>query len=367
MILPRPGAIDCDLHLPLPPTRALLPRLNDFWREQLTTRYIDRTNFQLQSYPVNSPIATRADWAASREGETPLEKLRREALDPFGTRIAVCSMLHGAIALFNEDMNAAIVSAVNDFVAAEWLDREPRLRGSILVTGQSAAHSVAEIERLAHDKRFVQVLLPVMSDFLPGKRQMWPIYAAAQKHGLAIGLHAGSTYRNSPTGSGWGSYQVEDYIGMSTAFENAIVSFIAEGVFNEFPDLRLVCLESGFTFVPTLLWRINKEWRGVRAEVPWIDRPPAEIVKERVRFTLQPVDAPRDPKALAKVIEHMGNDDFLLFSTDYPHGHFEGVDCLPEGLPDSLIRKILVDNPLAAYPRLAQELAREAAALEKAR
>ncbi len=362
MKLPYPGAIDCDLHLPLPTTRALLPYLGEFWREQLTTRYIDRTNFQMMSYPAKSPVAMRADWNVAREGETPLDALRRRALDPFGTRIAVASLLHGAIALFNEDMSAAIVSAVNDHVAREWLDPEPRLRGSILVTGQNADHAVAEIERLAPDKRFVQVLLPVMSDFLPGKRQMWPIYRAAERHGLAIGLHAGSTYRFAPTGSGWPSFQVEDYVAQSAAFENAIVSFLAEGVFNEFPRLNLVCLESGFTFVPTLLWRLNKEWRGVRAEVPWLDRPPAEVVRERVRFTLHPVDAPDDPAILRKVIAHMGCDDFLLFSTDYPHAHFEGENALPDGLPDGLIRKILIDNPLSAYPRLAAETA----ALEKA-
>ena len=86
MKLPYPGAIDCDLHLPLPPTRALLPYMSDFWREQLTTRYIDRTSFHMQSYPVNSPVSMRADWATTREGETPLDKLRREALDPFGDR-----------------------------------------------------------------------------------------------------------------------------------------------------------------------------------------------------------------------------------------------------------------------------------------
>ena len=58
---------------------------------------------------------------------------------------------------------------------------------------------------------------------------------------------------------------------------------------------------------------------------------------------------------LLKTIEHMQSEDFLLFSTDYPHAHFDGEDCLPDGLPDALIRKILVDNPLAAYPRLARE------------
>jgi predicted TIM-barrel fold metal-dependent hydrolase len=360
MKVPYPGAIDCDLHLPLPQTRALLPYLNDFWREQLTTRYIDKLNFQLSSYAANSPLSMREDWRRKPDAsESDLDLLRRQALDPFGTRIAICSMLHGAIALFNEDMGAAICSAVNDYVAAEWLDKEPRLRGSILVTGQNADHAVAEIERLASDQRFVQVLLPVMADFMPGQRLMWPIYKAAEKHGLAIGLHAGSTYRFAPTGSGWPSYQVEDYISHSTAFENAIVSFLAEGVFNVFPNLRLVCLESSFTFLPTLMWRVNKEWRGVRQEVPWIDRPPADIVRERIRFTLHPVDAPNDPAILNRVLEHIGSDEMILFSTDYPHAHFEGDNALPDGLPDALIRKILIDNPLKAYPRLAGAKAKE--------
>ena len=40
----------------------------------------------------------------------------------------------------------------------------------------------------------------------------------------------------------------------------------------------------------------------------------------------------------------------LLFSTDYPHWHFDGKDALPDGLPDHLLRKILVDNALKTYP-----------------
>ena len=46
------------------------------------------------------------------------------------------------------------------------------------------------------------------------------------------------------------------------------------------------------------------------------------------------------------------SDDLLLFSTDYPHWQFDGDKVLPDGLSDAMIAKILVDNPLAAYPRL---------------
>jgi predicted TIM-barrel fold metal-dependent hydrolase len=72
-----------------------------------------------------------------------------------------------------------------------------------------------------------------------------------------------------------------------------------------------------------------------------------------VRFTLQPVDAPKnDPAALARTLEHIGSDRVLLFSTDYPHWQFDGENALPDGLPEGSIRRLLVENALETYPRL---------------
>jgi predicted TIM-barrel fold metal-dependent hydrolase len=87
--------------------------------------------------------------------------------------------------------------------------------------------------------------------------------------------------------------------------------------------------------------------------VPWIDRLPAEIVSEHVRLTLQPVDLPRgDAHRLARVLAHIGSDRMLLFSTDYPHWHFDGEDVLPDGLDGDAVRRLLIDNALETYPRL---------------
>jgi predicted TIM-barrel fold metal-dependent hydrolase len=213
--------------------------------------------------------------------------------------------------------------------------------------------AVAEIERKAPDRRFVQVQMLAMGEMLLGRRIYWPIYASAEKHGLPIGVHAGSTYQHAPTAAGWPAHRVEDYVAQSTAFESQLLSFLAEGVLQQFPRLKIVLIESGFTWLPTLLWRTSKTWRGVRPEVPWIDRVPAQILRERVRLTLQPVDAPRgDPQALARTLAHIGSDELLLFSTDYPHWQFDGEDVLPEGLSDEAVRRLMIDNPLATYPRL---------------
>jgi len=53
-----------------------------------------------------------------------------------------------------------------------------------------------------------------------------------------------------------------------------------------------------------------------------------------------------------EVTYHVRSDALILFSTDYPHWQFDGDDALPDGLSDVMLRKILVDNPLATYPRL---------------
>jgi predicted TIM-barrel fold metal-dependent hydrolase len=354
MKVPFQGAIDCDMHPAPPSTAALLPHLDEFWRDQITNRFIDKYTFTLTSYPPNSPLSGRPDWRS--ESGVPgggLDLIRRKALDPFGTKYAICNLLHGAVALFNEDMAAALCRAVNNWVAAELLDREPRLRASMLVPMHNVDLAVAEIERLAPDKRFVQVLVLAMGDMLLGRRAYWPIYAVAERHGLPIGIHAGGIYRHAPTPSGWPAHRLEDYVIQATAFESQLLSLLAEGVFQKFPQLTWVLLESGITWLPTLMWRTSKSWRGMRPETPWIDRAPAEILRERVRFTLQPVDVPSgDSRHFARTLDHIGSDRMLLFSTDYPHWHFDGEDVLPDGLPEEVVRRALVDNPLETYPRL---------------
>lgn len=347
-----PLRIDADFHLPQASVTDLLPFLDEFWRFQVQDRGIADSPFVLTSYPTHSPLTKNAEFDGIGVSE---------ALDRFGTDVAVCSMLHGVVGLHNPDMRAALMSAVNDYVAATWLDAEPRLRGSIYVSGEDIAASVAEIERLAGDKRFVQVLLLAMQEIHHGNRYYWPIYEACEKHGLTLAIHAGGLYRLPPSVSGWPAFQFEDYVMQSMVFENIVTALIGEGVLHKFPDLKFVFLESGFAWLPTTIWRNDKTWRGVRQEVPWLDRKPSEIMEGRMFMSLQPSDPP-GPDELRQIIKHIGGTDMLLYSTDYPHRQFAGFDPLPAGLPEDSLPDILSGNAMKAWPRLADDPAlREAA------
>ena len=136
-----------------------------------------------------------------------------------------------------------------------------------------------------------------------------------------------------------------------------MLSLIYEGVFLKFPGLKVVLMESGVSWLPAFMWRANKTWRGVRVEVPWIDREPAAIMRDHIRLTTQPFDAPPDAAGVADIIDMIGSDKMFLFASDYPHWQFDGDAALPEGMSPELVRSevarglrvhVVLGDPVAA-------------------
>lgn len=344
-------ATDCDVHPTVPDIKVLLPHLDEIWRESIKGRGI--SSLESASYPPNAPITARPDW---RNGNglaaTDPARLAEQVLDRWQAGLAICNCLYGVQLPFNEDMAKAFTRALNDWIAREWLDRDPRLRASIVIPLQNVEYAVDEIERCATDRRFVQVLVLAMNETPLGRRHLWPIYAAAERHDLPIGIHAGSSFRHPVTSLGWPSYYLEDYVSQSQAFQSQLASLVCEGVFAKFPKLKVVLLESGVTWLPGFLWRFSKFWRGLRTEIPWVDRAPEEIVRDHVRLTIQPLDGPQQAETVARAIDHLRSDDILLYASDYPHWHFDDDAVIPEGISTTLKRKLQIDNPLATYSRL---------------
>jgi predicted TIM-barrel fold metal-dependent hydrolase len=201
----------------------------------------------------------------------------------------------------------------------------------------------------------VQVLVLAMQEVPLGRRHFWPIYAACERHGLPLGIHAGSAYRNPVTSLGWPTWYIEDYASQSQGFQSQVASLICEGVFAKHPGLKVVLIESGVTWLPGFLWRFGKFWRGLRTEVPWVDRAPWQIVRDHFRLTIQPFDAPDLPETVQRAVEHLRSDDILLYASDYPHWEFDGDAVMPDGISPALRRKFAVDNPLATYARLKED------------
>ncbi len=343
-------AIDCDVHPFMPGLKTLEPYLDAYWREMVDVRGLETV--ESGSYPINSPLTCRPDWKREPRPASKLEDLAPHVFGQMGADIAILNSLYGIQLMMNEDQAIAFARALNDWIKAEWLDRDPRLRASIVIPVQNVEHAVEEIERCAADPRFVQILLLCMGEAPMGRRQFWPIYAAAQRLNLPIGIHVGSTYKNPVTSLGWPSWYLEDYVDQAGGFQSSLTSMICEGAFAAHQDLRVVLLESGVSWLPGFMWRLGKFWRGLRFEVPWVKEAPMEIVRRHVRLTIQPLDAPDDPQIVERLMNHFKSDEMFLYASDFPHWQFDGDDPMPPAVPQSMRQKIMVDNPLATYTRL---------------
>jgi len=344
--------IDSDVHNEVPNAQALFPYLADYWIEHITnTLFKGPTDTY---YPPKSPVAARPGSRA--EDGTPagssLAQLQEHVLAAAGGEVdyAVLNCLYAIDSLHNPDAAVALASAVNDWQIAEWFDKEPRLRGSIVVPSQIPALAAREIDRVASHPGFVQVLLPVRAQHPYGNRLFHPLWEAITRHDLVAGIHFGGAPGNPPTPSGWPSFFFEEYVGMAQVFATQLTSMVSEGVFDQFPTLRVSLLEAGFTWLPAHMWRFDKEWRNLRRLVPWVKRPPSEYIREHVRLTVQPLDAPADSKGLLQVVNQLGSEEMLLYASDYPHQHAgDAESVLLRHLAPGLAQKIRSDNARAWY------------------
>ena len=344
--------IDCDIHPGPPSTDDLAPYLDGYWREMAEIGGVD--DLTLATYKASLPRTMRKDWRAAMGDKVTLPGLQEHLLDPYGVEMAICNVVHAASSLNNQYFAAAMCKATNDWLAREWLDRDARLRASIVVPVQEPTLAVEEIERIAAiDPRFVQVLLPVAGDMPFGRRFFWPIYEAAQRHSLAVAIHPGGGVRFPHSYVGWHSYFAEDDYLQSGILQGQLLSLLHEGVFAEFPDLTIVILESGLSWLMPFLTDADNKWMALRREVPWIEELPSEIIRRRCRFSVQPFHAP--PEAAAEVLRMLGHEEMFLMATDFPHWQFDGTDPYPAGFSGGLRDRIAAENPLRTYPRLARE------------
>lgn len=311
--------IDCDVHVPAPTVDQLRPHLPDHWNEYIAGAGFKGTMAVTSTYPPGAPTTGRSRFGAGLKEA--LTNLRDHCLGDAPDAAAIVSTHCGVEAMGPPDFAAAISSAVNDWMVSECLSFDDRLRGSIVVPPQYPQLAAEEIDRIGQHDRLVQVYLPARATHPYGNRNYYPLFAAAERHGLAVGVHFGGMTWTPPTPVGWPSYYIEEYVGMAHLMQAHLSSLVLEGTFQRFPDLRVALVEGGWTWLPPLMWRLDKEWRGIRREVPWVEEAPSTYVRRHVKLSIQPIDAPPAGPQVMTVIDQIGSDEVLMFASDFPHEH----------------------------------------------
>jgi predicted TIM-barrel fold metal-dependent hydrolase len=218
----------------------------------------------------------------------------------------------------------AVTRAYNDWLAATYLAKSPRLRGMALVPLQDPAAAVVELRRAVTELGMCGVMFPTtgLNGYL-GDRHYRPIYEAANELGCVVAVHGGSY-------AGLGLEQMNTLAGahaLGHPFGIMVhfTSMIHNRIFDDFPNVRFAFLEAGAAWVPFLLERLDGSYRSflpIDPDGDLLKLRDGESISDRVLSHLRSgrifVGVEGDEPALSYCVQTVGPQPFV-FSSDFPH------------------------------------------------
>ena len=353
---PTQSLFDADVRVTWRSSAELLPYLPRVWQARLKGRGTPRIQpaFYLPTRGYHKEVATPD--AKSPPGSDP-DTLARDWLDRHAVEHAVVGHEEVPVVSTWGDVEypAALARAHNEWLTERFLSRDPRLLGSIAVATQDPVAAAHEIDRAAQaSPQVVQVVLAAGARQAYGIPHFRPIFEAAARNGLHVALRTGTEglgTSNPPTSAGWPSYALEWRACQPQNLMAHLVSLVTEGVFVAYPNLCVILLDAGAAWLPPLLWRLDKNFKSMRAECPWLTELPSAYLLRHVHFTTHRLERPESAESLWTYLQMMDGQRSLLYASGYPAWDMdEPADChvLASAPPDAR-RRIAHDNARDLY------------------
>jgi uncharacterized protein len=343
---PTGPVMDLDVHEALLSWHDVLPYLAEPWRQLVASEAWVPPAFPLAYWTGHGLNRGDSRPASGAPAGSSYELFKEQVLDAYPIKYAVLTgqFLPGDMEAQFE-LASALASAYNDWVLENWVKRDPRILTSLHIAPQDPQRAVREIERLGDHPQVVQIILPIGREAY-GDPFYHPIFAAAERYNLVVAFHHSDPLKSA---LGKGRYYIEWHVNVPQGAMSMVTSLVCNGVFDKFPALQFVIVESGFSWLPHLLWRFDQNYRSLHQEIPWVKQLPSKYIRERVKFSTQPTEDFSAANWL-RLIEMVETDRMFVFSTDYPHWDFDAPeDSIPRELPADLRRRILYSNARELY------------------
>lgn len=178
------------------------------------------------------------------------------------------------------------------------------------------------------------------------------LFAAAQELGLPFGIHpafephwAAPTRFGRMTGKDTAFFQ---NVVLGNVIREGFTSLFQYGVFDKFPELRVVILEIGAGWIGYWLERMDAVFESPIGKSVPLKHKPSEYFRRQCWVSGDP-----DERSLAGVIPFVGEDRFF-WASDFPHSdhppeYIPNLQRLVSLLPESARPKILGQNVRACY------------------
>ena len=285
--------------------------------------------------------------------ETP-ERIR-EGMESIGvdeTLLISHLILAGAGTIADDTRQSAFAKAYVEYMSEEVLDPDDGIHGLAPIPYYDVDASMEILDRIEDRDEYVGACFVTAGATPPlGNRKYDPIYERCEDMDLAAVFHTGGAGLDEYVRGGYEEMLETHTLGFLESNMSQIVSLVVQGVPEKFPDLNFTFLEAGLTWVPYMMFRLNKEYSIRRSEAPLLRKSPEEYIRE-FYFSSQPLGEANDPGDMRQLLDVLGPDS-IVFSSDYPHWDFDHPEALDTYLRQTFSeeerRKVLSGNAMEAF------------------
>ena len=372
------GAIDADGHILEPP---------DLWEAYLEPRFRDRAlrivrdERDLEELEIDGRRSTMSrrgmpstlgamgdpqlgaiqrDPARTYLGEAPFGSMDpEERLKLLDAEHIDAAVLYTTIGLLWEaelediELSQAYTRAYNRWICEFCADHERLVPTAHLSLGDPAA-AAEEFRRAVNDGARGGFVAPFTHDGRPlGHADNDPVFAAAQELDVPLAIHP--TFEPQWTkGTRMGAWEhvrqlrLLATVSASDGVRHQFTTLFDYGVFDRFPDLRIIVLESGGGWIGYWLDRLDAVFAhtAIGHGVP-LKHKPSDYFRTRVWISCDP-----DERTIPSLVERFG--DRFMWASDFPHAdhtpaYIDDLDELAGLLPEQSRAAFLGGNARALF------------------
>ncbi len=282
-------------------------------------------------------------------------------IDGIHTQVLYPSVTLTGASIYAEEpeLQRVCVRAYNEWLTEFCEGSDGRLVPLAIIPTTGVKDAVGELEwALAHGHRGA-VISTFPNGSLAAAPEDDPFWALARERRVPVSVHIGSFIRQTA-----GSGQPKQIDMQSLAFLGrageakagghtlpVVCDLLFAGIWDSYPDLRIVLVESNIGWIPTLLEQTDDmflRYRFFTKATEKMNTMPSAIFRRQFWATFM-VDT------VGMELRHRMNVDHLMWSTDYPHTGCDWpnsrlvIERVFRGLPADQVKKFLCTNACELY------------------
>ncbi len=217
------------------------------------------------------------------------------------------------------DLNSAYCRAYNRWQADFFADAPERVIPIAILNWHDLDAAMAELETCIK-RGFRGIFVPpeIVGGVRPGQSHFDPIWSRCQEAGIPGCLHVIVRFDGTGGFTAWnltGPGATFTFgLGATGQLMPALASMVVDGLFERFPELKMVSVEAGCGYAAYLMDRLDEKHNffGAFAAEP-LAMKPSDYIRRNCYFVAEP-----EERTIDAMLDLVGEDK-IMWGSDYPH------------------------------------------------